>query len=715
MPRIRSTVLQSEAAECGLACLAMIAGHHGLRIDLRELRRRFTVSLKGATLAQLMRHASELGFASRALRCETDELTQLALPCVVHWNFDHFIVLESVGRTSITIVDPATGRRSVERREFDARFTGIALELVPTAGFTPADSRRRLRLRDLTGPVVGLRRALAHVLVLALALELVALVVPLVTQFVVDGALVTGDRDLLVMSALGGALLYSIDFALRMARGWIALHTQQTLGLQWAANLFTHLLRLPVAFFEKRHLGDITSRFTSLTAIRGTLTNATVSALVDGLLAVATFALMLVYSVPLSLVALGALALYAVLRGFAYTPFRRASEERIVCAARENSFFIESIRAVVPLKLYGRVAERIGRWQNLMVDVQNRDMATQRMSLWFTSTNTWIGGVEGILLLYLGGDAVLERRISLGMLLAFLAYRAQFGDRAAKLIDVAVELRMLGLHAERLADIALERPESPAGEEVDLETVVPRIEVRSVSCRYADGEPWILKDCSLTIEAGQSVAIVGASGSGKTTLLKVLLGLVEPNEGEVRIGAEGASLTIRQVGLSAYRTLIGTVMQDDLLLSGSIAENIACFDPLPRKDAIERAARTAAVHDDVMAMPMGYQTLVGDMGTSMSGGQRQRVLLARALYRRPKIVALDEATSHLDVDNERRVNLAIQALSLTRITIAHRPETIAAAERVLVLEGGRIVRDVRVATLPPVTAPLDPAASGSSS
>lgn len=678
----------------------MLATHHGLRTDLRDLRRRFSVSLKGATLAQLMRHAAQLHLAARALRCEPWELSQLQLPCVLHWNLDHFVVLERVGRNAASIIDPAVGRRRVTASEMSRRFTGVALELSPTAGFAAIDVRRRLRVRDLTGRVTGLKRALGNILVLAAGLEVVALVNPIVTQFVVDGALVTGDRDLLLLAVLGGGVLLAIDFSLRMARGWIGLRVDQQLAVQWTANLFMHLLRLPIGFFEKRHLGDITSRFGALTAIRGTLTNGAISAALDGTMAFATLALMIVYSAKLTLVAIAALTLYAAFRFIAYRPFRAASEERIMLAAKENTYFLESIRAALPLKLYGRVAERVARWQNLMIDVQNRDVATQRMSLWFSSAHTLISGGEGMLLLYLGGAAVLDRAMSLGMLLAFLAYRTQFGDRATKLVDLAIEVKMLGLHAERLADIALEPPEAEPSMETDTARLAPRIEVRHLSFRYADGEPWVLRDFDFTIEAGESVAIVGASGCGKTTLLKLLLGLHDPVEGEIRIGAPGAAVPIRQLGHVAYRALIGTVMQEDVLLSGSLAENIACFDPHFDLPAIESAARLAAVHDDIVAMPMGYQTLVGEMGSSLSGGQKQRVLLARALYKQPKILALDEATSHLDPDNERKVGAAIKGLALTRITIAHRPETIASAARIVMLEGGRIARDVRLAAGP---------------
>ncbi len=689
-------ILQSETAECGLACIAMLSNAHGLHVDLAELRQRFSISLKGADLGQLMRHAQALGFACRPLRLELDEMRQLQLPCMLHWNLNHFVVLTKVTGGpggKLAILDPAVGKRVMTLAEASDHFTGVALELTPTSAFQPADLRRKVRLRDLVGKIFGLKRAIINLVMLAVGLEAIAIASPLVTQWVVDGALVTGDRDLLFLTVLGGGALMLMQFLLSMARGWILLRMNQQLSVQFTANLFSHLLRLPIAFFEKRHVGDITSRFSSLNAIRGVMTQGAVSAALDGVMAIITLAMMMLYSVKLGMVVLVALGLYAVIRWASFTAFRAANEERIVLSAKENSYFLETIRAVQPLKLFNRTPERLARWQNLMVDVQNRDLTTQKMDLWFASANTLIFGAEGMLILYLGGTAVLSQQMTLGMLLAFMAYKGQFAGRATTLINLMMQIKMLGLHAERLADIALEPPEADVAIETDTSRLQPRIEVRNVSFRYADGEPWVLKNCTLTIEPGEHIAICGPSGCGKSTLLKLMLGILTPNEGDIRIGG----VTLKQLGPTQYRAFIAVVMQSDALLAGSLAENIACFDPAMRQDGVERAATLAQVHDDICAMPMGYQTLVGDMGSSLSGGQRQRVLLARALYAEPKILALDEATSSLDAENERRVNEAVKGLPLTRITIAHRRETINAARRVVVLGEGRVIRDVRAA------------------
>ncbi|HQW38222.1 MAG TPA: peptidase domain-containing ABC transporter [Usitatibacteraceae bacterium] len=682
--------LQTEASECGLASLGMVASFHGHRIDLAGLRRRFTLSLKGATLAYLMQVAGRLHLAPRALRLELEELPKLRTPCILHWDLNHFVVLRSAGPREAVIHDPAAGIRRMPISEVSKHFTGIALELAPTAEFRPRDERRRVRLRDLTGPVTGLARSLAQVLLLALVLQAFALLAPFYMQWVVDGAVVAADRDLLTVLGIGFLMLAVIQVAVGALRSWVVLYLGTTLNLQWLANVFTHLLRLPVAWFEKRHLGDVVSRFGAVTTIQRTITSSFVEAVIDGLMALATLAMMLVYSGTLTALAVAAVAAYAVSRGAFYAPLRRATEEHIVHASRQQSHFLETVRGVQSIKLFGRQEERRSRWLNLVVDAVNRDLVVQKLSLGFRSANGLVFGAERIAVVWVGALLVLDAAFSVGMLFAFMAYKEQFSARVAGLIDKLIELKMLQLQGERLADIVLTAPEeeSPATAPAVAQ---PSIEVRGVAFRYSDTEPFVLKDCSFVIEPGESVAVVGPSGGGKTTLVKIMLGLLAPTDGQVLVGG----VDIQKLGVDAYRRFVGTVMQDDPLFAGSIADNVCFFDPAPSHEAIERCTRLAAVHDDIAAMPMGYHTLIGDMGAALSGGQRQRILLARALYKQPRILFLDEATSALDVQRERQVNEAIRGLNLTRILIAHRPETIASAGRVIVLQGGRVAQDLR--------------------
>ena len=682
--------LQTEAAECGLACLGMVACWHGHRVDLASLRRRFTLSMKGATLAYLMQAAGKLQLAPRPLRLEIDELRALALPCVLHWDLNHFVVLAQVTDREAVIHDPAAGRRRMGLEELSRHFTGIALELAPAADFRPLDERRRVRLKDLTGPVTGLGRSLAQVLLLALLLQALALLAPFYMQWVVDGAVVSEDRDLLTVLGLGFLLLAGVQVAISALRSWVVLYLGTSLNLQWLANVFAHLLRLPVSWFEKRHLGDVVSRFGAVATIQRTLTSSFVEALIDGVMAAATLAMMLVYSPGLAAVAVGAVAAYGLLRAAYYGPLKRATEEHIVHAARQQSHFLETVRGVQSIKLFGRQEERRARWLNLAVDAVNRAVAVQKLTLGFRSANGLVFGAERVAVVWLGALQVLDAAFSVGMLFAFLAYKEQFSARVAGLVDKAIELRMLQLQGERLADIVLAPAENdPCAAPPPVEDA--SIEVRGLSFRYSDTEPFVLRDCSFRIAPGESVAIVGASGGGKTTLVKVMLGLLAPTDGQVLVGG----VDLQKLGVDAYRRLVGTVMQEDPLFAGSIADNVSFFDPDPSQEAIERCTRLAAVHEDIAAMPMGYHTLIGDMGAALSGGQRQRILLARALYKQPRILVLDEATSALDVQRERRVNEAVRGLALTRILIAHRPETIASAERVIVLQGGRVAQDLR--------------------
>ncbi|WEF31567.1 peptidase domain-containing ABC transporter [Pseudoduganella chitinolytica] len=688
------TILQTEASECGLACLAMIADHFGHRTELSELRRRFAISLKGVTLTQLVRHAAALELAARPLRLDLDELGELQLPCILHWDLNHFVVLKKVHRglggvVTVTLADPAVGERKLTLEAVSQHFTGVALELTPSAGFTQVDETRRMSVRQLTGRIFGLRTALVQVFCLAIVLELFAVAAPLFNQYVIDEVIVGGDRELLVVLVAGFALLTVTQTAIGLARSWFLMRWSIDIGFQWANRVFTHMTRLPVTYFEKRHLGDIVSRFGSIGAIQSTLTGLLVESALDGIMALLALGIMLAYSPYLSAVVMAGVAVYALLRWAFYQPFQEASQEQIILSAKENSHFLETVRAIPAIKLFGRDAERRACWLNLKQDVINRSVKTQKLDIVFKVANTALFAVQGLALFYIGAGLVMSNALSVGMLMAFTSYAGTFSGRIFNLIDVFFNVRLLGMHTTRLADIVMEPAEPEVETDVDCSRLDADIALRGVRFRYAEGEPWVLDGIDLAIPAGQSIALVGPSGCGKTTLCKILLGLLEPTEGEVLIGG----VPIGRLGYRAYRGLVGTVMQDDTLLAGSILDNITFFDTLADTAFAEQCAQQAAVHDEIRVMPMGYQTLVGDMGSSLSGGQKQRVLLARALYKRPRILALDEATSHLDVHNERKVNAALAALPLTRIMVAHRPETIQAAQRVVALYQGKVAED----------------------
>ncbi|HEY2630452.1 MAG TPA: peptidase domain-containing ABC transporter, partial [Usitatibacter sp.] len=564
--------LQTEAAECGLASLGMVACFHGHRLDLAGMRRRFTVSLKGATLAYLMQVAGRLHLAPRPLKLELDELAHLRAPCILHWDLNHFVVLQSADARGAVIHDPAFGVRHLSMEEVSKHFTGIALELSPTAQFQPADDRRHVRLRDLLGPVVGLKRSLAQVFILALALQAIAIVTPFYMQWAVDGAVVSADRDLLTVLGLGFLMLAVMQVSLTALRSWVVLYLSTNLNLQWLASVFTHLLRLPVSWFEKRHLGDVVSRFGAVNNIQRTMTSSFVEALIDGVMAVVTLAMMIVYSSMLTLIAAGAVTAYGLLRWAFYDPLRRATEEHIVHTAKQQSHFLETVRGVQSIKLFGRQEERRSRWLNLVVDATNQDLVTQKLGLGFRSVNGLVFGVERIAIVWLGALLILDGGFSVGMLFAFMAYKDQFSMRVAGLIDKGIEMRMLSLQADRLADIVLTAPEQESISMPD-DPIDASLEVANLSFRYSEMEPFVLLNCSLNVAPGESVAVVGPSGGGKTTLVKLMLGLLSPTDGKILVGG----IDIQKLGIDRYRKLVGTVMQDDQLFAGSIGDNISFF------------------------------------------------------------------------------------------------------------------------------------------
>ncbi|MDA0616039.1 peptidase domain-containing ABC transporter, partial [Acinetobacter baumannii] len=668
-------ILQTESSECGLACLAMIAGYYGYESDLLTLRQKHPISQKGATLATLVKIANKLHLTTRPLKLELDELNQLRLPCILHWDLNHFVILKNVSPAKITIVDPAFGERVFTYDQASSHFTGIALELWPDSNFEEKKDKTSIRIFKLFGEIRGLWKSLGQILILALVLEVFSLVSPFFMQWVIDHAIVSADLNLLTTLALGFGLLMLLSSLISLLQAWVVMHMATTLNVQWKANIFHHLVNLPTNFFQKRHLGDVISRFSSIDAIQRTLTTSFITAILDGLMTIFTLILMFIYSVKLACIALISMLMYIIIRWIWYYPLRRATEDQIVHGAKQSTHFMETMRGIKTIKQFEKQDYRQATWLSLFVNQINAGLTTQKLNIMFGFVNTLLFGLQNIIIVWLGATLVIEGEFTVGILMAFIAYKNQFGDRVTSLIDKYVEVRMLSLHGERLADIVLtdqEKTDNYLFVPESSELQKTEIDVKSLRFRYSEEESWIIHGINFNIPEGQSVAIVGSTGCGKTTLMNLLLGNLNPEHGEIKIGGQ----SIKSLGSNRLRNFIAYVAQDDVLFAGSILENISFFDDSVQQDWVEQCAKMASVHDEIMAMPMGYQTLVGDMGNILSGGQKQRILLARALYRKPKILFLDEATSHLDIIKEKEINDMIKSLNITRIIIAHRPETI---------------------------------------
>ncbi len=690
-------IRQNEAAECGLVSLAMVAGYYGFKIDLASIRRKFSGGLQGMTLKDVVDVANNMQFATRPIKAPLSMISQVKLPAIVHWDMNHFVVLRTVRKDKFTVHDPAIGERTYTKEEFSKHYTGIALELTPTGKFKKRTEKTSLRLTDLWGRMFGLKRNLMQVFVLSIILQLFVLASPFYLQIAVDEVLTKFDTDLLLVLALGFAGFAAINFIAQTLRGYVLLYFGSMMSYQMVGNLFRHLIKLPINFFEKRHIGDIVSRFGSMEPIKAMLTEGLIASLIDGLMAITTLIMMFIYSPTLAAIAVGAWLIYFALRMAFYSPYRRAQEDAIISAAKENTTFIETLRGITSLKLFGGESERENIWQNRYAEVINTNAKATKLRVWFQSADVGIFGVEHIILIYVAVKMVLAGDFSIGMIFAFMAYKRSFTEKASALVEKTIEYRMLDLHLERIADIAHTEQEDQGAKllaSAENQPITGEMILKDIRYRYTDSSPDVLTGVDLHIDAGQSVAIIGLSGCGKTTLLKVMIGLFKPTEGQVLLGEN----PITDYGLAPYRKQIGVVMQEDDLFEGSIAENIAFFDPEMDMDRVVQAAQTAIIHDEIMASPMKYESLVGDMGAALSGGQKQRIMLARALYRKPKILFMDEGTAHLDVMTERQVTKSVTKLGITRIIIAHRPETIRSAGRVLELQAGTL-RELDVAQL----------------
>lgn len=681
-------VRQSEIAECGLACLAMIGNFHGLDVDLGTLRRRFQPSLRGAALKSLIGTADRMGLTTRAVKLPLDQLQNLHLPAILHWDMSHYVVLEQVSRGRALIHNPEGRSRWIALNEVSKHFTGVALELRPAEDFAPSRQRERLRLSQLWSRVSGLKRALLQTIVLSLVLQAFVLASPYYMQVAIDSVLPALDLDLMAVLALGFGLFTIINAGATLLRSFVLLSAGTALGYGISVNVARRLFRLPVAWFEKRHVGDILSRFQSIAPIRQFLTEGAVGVGVDGTLAIFTLAVMLFYSPTLALIALVAFALYGIVRIVSFSAQRDAQQDAIVLSGREQSTLIESLRGIVTLRLFNRESARHALWQTRLTHSVNATVSLARIGAWQNVANTLIFGLETILSVWLAIRFVIQGGFSVGMVFAYIAYKTQFLQKAASLIDQVVAFRMLGLHLERLSDIALADQDISFARDAPAQDAIltGRIELQNISFRYSPSEPPVLNNVNLVVEAGDHIAITGPSGGGKSTLVKILLGLLEPDEGEVLVDG----IPLARFGYKNFHDQVGAVLQNDNLFAGSLADNIALFDEAPDMTLIVAATKAATIHDDIARMPMAYETLVGDMGSTLSGGQKQRVLLARSLYRRPKLLIMDEGTSQLDVAHERAVNAAVSSYGVTRVIIAHRAETVKAAKRVYVLNESKL-------------------------
>jgi ATP-binding cassette subfamily B protein RaxB len=484
--------------------------------------------------------------------------------------------------------------------------------------------------------------------------------------------LVGRDRDLLTVLGVAFGALVLITVAVTAVRAWVSVYLSTNLNLRLLSTLFAHLVKLPLSWFEKRNIGDIVSKFRSVDAVQRTLSTTFVETMVDGIMVALTLVVMGWYSLTLTAVVVGAALLYVAVRWLLYYPQRYATDEQLSHEAKSGTHFIETLRGMMAIKLNLRENERRAAYQNLVVDQVNAGVKVQNVGIAQRGAAALIFGLENVAVIWLGALAVMEGKFSVGMLYAFLGFKLVFLTRVNALVEKWNDFRMLDLHAERIADIALAE-EEPIRGSLPAEPATGPITIEAQGLAYAYGpEGFVFRGVDFSVSSGETVAIVGPSGCGKTTLIKVLVGLMEPTEGMVTVNGRN----LKDWDLAQYRRRIGAVMQDDQLFVGTIEDNISFFDPEHDPERVRECARLARIDSDITAMPMGYNTIVGSLGAALSGGQKQRVLLARALYRRPQVLFLDEAFDQLDLALERNISEGLANIGQAVVIVSHRPETV---------------------------------------
>lgn len=664
--------LQSEATECGLASVGMVAAYWGKQIDLPSLRRRFPVSMQGASLNDLIRVAERLDLRPRALRAELAGLKEVRLPAIVHWEFNHFVVLRRIARDHVIIHDPGAGERKLTTAEFSKSFTGIVLELLPSAEFRPEKTDSTIGLGQILRGVVGLKGPLCQALVLSLSIQLVAIALPFFTQLAIDDVVPTGDLDLLTVLAIGFGAVYVAGPMLEWLRQRLIIYVSVQFSAQMTANIVSHLLSLPLGFFEPRSIGDLLSRLEASERLRDLLTQGFVTAVVDVLLATVTLAMMYFYSVTLGVIVTVAMVVVIILR-VAFVPgLNRLVNETLQRKGLEQSELIESMRGITSVKLFQKEREREASWNSRFSDFLNTTSALQAHQANYLAAKDVVVNLSIVILIYMGIRLVMdpESSFTLGAFVAFAAYRELFFQRLNSFLEMLLQFSMSLTHLRRLGEILSETPEPQPSEFHSAASPFEDVELRSVSHWYNETGEVILKDVNVRIEKRDRVVLFGPSGSGKTTLLKLFSGIYGPSDGTILLNGTN----VESAGLKLLRSQVATVMQGDYLFKGSILDNITFFDRLADTDLAIQCAKLACIDDVIAKMPMSYETLIGEMGTSLSQGQQQRVLLARALYQKKPLLILDEGTAHLDGKTERKILRNLRKLGVTVLMTAHKEE-----------------------------------------
>jgi ABC-type bacteriocin/lantibiotic exporter with double-glycine peptidase domain len=678
---------QVSMVECGAACLAMILTYYGRKTSISEVRERCRVGRDGLSALTIVKAARNYGLRVRAISLQKNDFRFVTLPAIIHWEFNHFLVVERWSPKWVDVVDPAVGRRRLTSEEFNDGFTGVVLMFEPGVHFDRHSAVQPMSLWTYLRSMLQAPGVLAQLLGASLVLQMLGLALPFLTQLIVDHVIPSGMSNMVMLVGTGMLILVLTQLVTSLLRTFLLIYLQARIDKQMMLHFFEHLLALPYRFFQQRLSGDLLARLSSNTAIRDILTDHLISTILDGSFVIMYLAILLLQSLLFGGVVLAIGILQLLLLLTTVKPLRGLAMRDLIAQGKSQAYMNEALSGIATLKAAGAEERTFHHWSNLFFQQLNisirRNYLGSLVNIAMGSLNTF----SSLLLLWLGTVQVLHGSMSLGTMLELTTLTGSILTPLASFVSSALGLQIVRAHFERIADVVAAAPEQ------DIQTVQPpprlsgEIELKNVSFQYDPDAPEILSNISIRIEPGQKVALVGQTGSGKSTLGKLLLGLITPTQGDILYD----HLSLQNLNYQEVRQQFGVVMQESFVFSDSIRKNIAFNAPSMRMEQVVQAAKAAAIHNDILQMPMKYETLVAEGGSALSGGQRQRIALARALAHVPSVLLLDEATSHLDVATEQEVEQNLDTLACTRIIIAHRLSTIRNADIIFVLDHGRIV------------------------